>query len=346
MLFKNIIRIKCRIRNLHTMSALPKVLVSRNDVPEEGILLLQSKCHVEIWEKPGTMPANEILKRIKNKDALYCTVSEKINAELLDAAGPTLKAIGTFSVGYDHIDLDECKKRGIVVGNTPDVLTDTTAELTVALLLATSRRLIEANKEVTNGGWTGWGPLWMCGTSLAGSTVGIVGLGRIGFGVAERLKGFKVKNILYSGNRAKIEAMEKLNAKFVPFDELLKHSDFVIVCCALTSNTTGLFNLEAFSKMKKNAIFINSSRGLIVNQEDLYTALTSGLIKAAGLDVMDPEPLPTGHKLTKLSNCVLLPHIGSATVETRTTMAVLTAKNILAGLEGKPLPCPLQYAEN
>lgn len=325
------------------MSTLPKVLVSRSDIPEDGITLLQSKCEVEIWNQPSPMPREELLKRIKGKNGIYCLLTDKLNTEFFEAAGPSLKVIGTMSVGFDHIDLEECKKRHVVVGNTPNVLTDATAELTVSLLLATSRRLMEATKEVTNGGWAkcAWGPLWMCGKSLAGSTVGIVGLGRIGFGVAERLKAFKVKNILYSGNRAKIEAMEKLNAKFVPFDELLKQSDFVVVCCALTPSTKGIFNLDAFKKMKRDAIFVNSSRGLIVNQDDLYEALTTGLIRAAGLDVMDPEPLPTDHKLTKLPNCVLLPHIGSATLETRMTMAVLTAKNILAGLEGKPLPCPV-----
>ncbi|XP_035222801.1 glyoxylate reductase/hydroxypyruvate reductase-like isoform X1 [Stegodyphus dumicola] len=329
--------------NILKMSSMPKVFITRSDIPEDAITLLQSKCEVEIWQKPSPIPRDELLKRIKGKNGIYCLLTEKINTEVLDAAGPTLKAIGTMSVGYDHIDLEECKRRGVHVGNTPDVLTDATAELTIALLLATSRRLMEATKEITNGGWANcaWGPLWMCGTSLAGSTVGIIGLGRIGFGVAERLKAFKVKNILYTGNRAKIEAMEKLNAKFVPVDELLKQSDFVIACCALTPKTRGLLDIEAFKKMKRTAIFINTSRGALVNQEDLYEALTTGIIKAAGLDVMDPEPLPTDHKLTKLNNCVLLPHIGSATVETRTTMAVLTAKNILAGLEGKPLPCPL-----
>lgn len=325
------------------MTTVPKVLITRNDVPKEAVMLLQSRCSVEIWNKPSPIPREELLKLVKGKNALYCLITDKINVELLDSAGPDLKAIGTMSVGHDHIDLQECRKRNIVVGNTPDVLTDAVAELTIALLLATSRRLMEATKEVTNGGWANcaWGPLWMCGTSVSGSTLGIVGLGRIGFAVAERLKSFKTKNILYSGNKAKIEAAEKLNAKFVPFDELLKQSDFVIVCAALTPSTKGIFNLEAFKKMKKNAIFINTSRGGLVDHGDLYTALTTGIIKAAGLDVMDPEPLPTDHKLTKLPNCVLLPHIGSATVETRTIMALLTAKNILAGLDGKPLPCPL-----
>ncbi|GFY48143.1 hypothetical protein TNIN_15111 [Trichonephila inaurata madagascariensis] len=327
----------------YSMTTVPKVLITRNDIPKEAIMLLQSRCSVEVWNKPSPIPREELLKRIKGKNAVYCLITDKINVELLDAASPDLKVVGTMSVGHDHIDLPECKKRGIAVGNTPDVLTDAVAELTIALLLATSRRLMEATKEVTNGGWANcaWGPLWMCGTSVCESTVGVVGLGRIGFAVAERLKAFKPKTILYAGNKAKIEAAEKLNAKFVPFDELVKQSDFIIVCAALTPTSKGIFNLEAFKKMKKSAIFINTSRGGLVDHEDLYTALTTGIIKAAGLDVMEPEPLPTDHKLTKLPNCVLLPHIGSATLETRTIMALLTSKNILAGLDGKPLPCPL-----
>ncbi|CAL1282697.1 unnamed protein product [Larinioides sclopetarius] len=325
------------------MTSLPSVLITRNDTPEEGVIHLQSKCKVEIYNEPKPITREELLRLVKGKNGLYCHVTEKINAEVLEAAGPSLRVIGTYSVGYDHIDLEECRKRGILVGNTPNVLTDAVAELTVGLLLATSRRLMEATNQITNGGWakSNCAPLWMCGTNLVNSTIGMMGFGRIGIEVAERLKCFKVKNILYSGNKPKPEASEKLNAKFVPFEELLKQSDFVIVCASLNSTTHGIFNLEAFQKMKRNAIFINVSRGGLVNHEDLYTALTSGLIKAAGLDVMDPEPLPSDHKLTKLPNCVLLPHIGSATVETRNTMARLTAENILAGLDGKPLPCPL-----
>lgn len=320
------------------------VFVTRSDMPKEAIELLKKhQCSVEMWPEPRPVPREELLKGVAGKNALFCMLTEKINAELFDAAGPNLKVIGTMSVGFDHIDLEECKKRGVLVGNTPDVLTDATAELTVALLLATSRRLMEATKEVTNGGWgqCAWGPLWMCGNSLTGSVVGIVGLGRIGYAVAERLHAFKVKQIVYTGNAPKTKASDELNARFVSFEELLKVSDFVIGCCALNPNTAGLFNKDAFKKMKSSAVFINTSRGGLVNQDDLYEALTTGQIKAAGLDVTTPEPLPVDHKLTKLSNCVLLPHIGSATIETRTAMATLTARNILAGLKGSPLPCPI-----
>ncbi|XP_042907788.1 glyoxylate reductase/hydroxypyruvate reductase isoform X1 [Parasteatoda tepidariorum] len=333
----------CNMASSKNSTSRQKVLVTRSDIPEPGIKLLKEKYDMDIYPVASPMPREELLSRIKGKNAILCMLTDKIDKEFLDAAGPDLKVVGTLSVGFDHIDLSECHKRGVHVGNTPNVLTDAAAELTVALVLATARRLMEATKQVVNGGWAkcSWAPLWMCGTSLTGSTVGIYGLGRIGFGVAERLKGFKVKDIIYAGRKEKPEAREKLNAKFVPFNQLLEQSDFIIVCTALTPETHGIFNLEAFKNMKRSAIFINTSRGKVVNQEDLYTALTTGLIRAAGLDVTDPEPLPTDHKLTKLSNCVLLPHIATAVVETRENMSIITANNILAGLEGKPLPCPL-----
>ncbi|XP_067135455.1 glyoxylate reductase/hydroxypyruvate reductase-like [Centruroides vittatus] len=318
------------------------VLVTRVDVPKESIELLQKTCEVETWPKASAIPRDVLLEKIAGKDALYCQMADKVDKELLNAAGSQLKVIGTMSVGFDHIDLPECKKRNILVGNTPDVLTDDVAELTISLLLATSRRIFEASEELRNGKWIscGWAPLWMCGTSIKGSTIGIVGMGRIGCAVVEKLQGFKVDQFLYCGNKQKERANE-LGAKFVTFDELLKNSDFIISCCALNAQTKELFNERAFSLMKPTAIFINTSRGGVVDQNALYQALTTGQIKAAGLDVMTPEPLPPDHPLTELNNCVLLPHIGSATVSTRVSMAMLTARNILAGLEGKPLPSPL-----
>lgn len=318
------------------------VLVTRCDVPKESVELLQEMCNIEIWPKPSPIPRDVLLEKIVGKHALYCQLADKIDKELLDAAGTQLKVIGTMSVGYDHIDLPECKNRNILVGHTPDVLTDDVAELTISLLLATSRRIFEASQELLNGNWMslGWSPLWMCGTSIKGSTVGIVGMGRIGFAVAEKLQGFKIDKLLYSGNTQK-EKADELGAKFVTFEELLKNSDFVIACCSLNPQTKEMFNEKAFSLMKSTAIFINTSRGGVVDQDALYKALTTGQIKAAGLDVMIPEPLSPNHPLTKLVNCVLLPHIGSATVSTRVSMAMLTARNILAGLQNKPLPAPL-----
>ncbi|XP_027734927.1 glyoxylate reductase/hydroxypyruvate reductase isoform X2 [Empidonax traillii] len=238
---------------------------------------------------------------------LLCLLSDRIDREVLDAAGPSLKVISTMSVGFDHLALDEIKKRGIRVGYTPDVLTDATAELSVALLLSACRRLPEAAEQVKSGGWTTWKPLWMCGYGLSDSTVGIIGLGRI-----------------------------------VPLTRLAEESDFVVVTCALTPATQGMCNKDFFSRMKKTSVFVNTSRGTVVNQEDLYEALSQGRIAAAGLDVTTPEPLPTDHPLLSLKNCVILPHIGSATYATRSTMAVLAANNLLAGLRGEPMPHELK----
>lgn len=242
------------------------------------------------------------------------------------------------SVGYDHLSLDELKKRRIRVGFTPDVLTEAVAELTVALLLATSRRLIEAVDEARSGGWGTWKPLWMCGSGLSASTVGILGLGRIGEAIVNRLKPFGVSKFIYNDVAPRHELAQKISAEYVSLLELAKKSDFLLVCCALTPETHGICNKHLFSSMKSNAIFINTSRGAVVNQEDLYQALVSKQIAAAGLDVTVPEPLPTDHPLFKLKNCVILPHIASATVETRNAMAALAANNLIAGLKGEPMP--------
>nr|XP_014346195.1 PREDICTED: glyoxylate reductase/hydroxypyruvate reductase-like [Latimeria chalumnae] len=246
------------------------------------------------------------------------------------------------SVGYDHVSLEELKKRGIRLGYTPDVLTDAVAELTIALLLTTSRRLIEAVDEAKNGGWGTWKPLWMCGYQLSQSTVGILGLGRIGVAVAERLKPFGIKKFIYSDIAPLPEIAAKIQAEYVPLDVLARESDFLTVCCALTPETQSICNKHLFSKMKPTSVFINTSRGGVVNQDDLYQALVSGQIAAAGLDVTVPEPLPTDHPLFKLKNCVILPHIASATLSTRNAMAALAANNLLAGLKGEPMPKELR----
>ncbi|XP_072141052.1 glyoxylate reductase/hydroxypyruvate reductase isoform X3 [Dermacentor andersoni] len=246
------------------------------------------------------------------------------------------------SVGYDHVNVAECTRRRIAVGNTPHVLTDATAELGIGLLLATARRLFEAHQAIGSGEWAkaAMNPTWMCGSEIRGSTVGIVGMGSIGFGILERLKAFKVSRFLYH-SRSHKTAAETMGAQFTTLEELLRQSDYVVVCCALTPETKGMFNKQAFSMMKSTASFINISRGQVVDQEALYEALTSGKIRSAGLDVMTPEPLPKDHPLSKLPNCVLLPHIGSAATDTRTAMAVLTAQNILAALDGIQMPASL-----
>lgn len=320
-----------------------KVFLTRR-IPQEGMKILSTAgvCEVSQWDSDEPVPRAELLKGVQGAHGLLCLLSDKIDAEVLDAAGPNLKVISTLSVGFDHLALDEIKKRGIRVGYTPDVLTDATAELTVALLLATARRLPEGVEEVKSGGWSSWKPLWLCGYGLSGSTVGVIGLGRIGMAIAQRLMPFGVKRLLYSGRSAKAHAAE-VNGEFVPLDTLVSESDFIVVSCALTPETQGLCDKAFFSKMKNTAVFVNSSRGAVVNQEDLYEALTTGQIAAAGLDVTTPEPLPTNHPLLTLKNCVVLPHIGSATYSTRGIMSALSARNLLGGLQGTDMPSELSF---
>ncbi|XP_051275600.1 glyoxylate reductase/hydroxypyruvate reductase [Dicentrarchus labrax] len=328
---------------MQTAGKLMKVFLTRR-IPPEGMKILSTAgvCEVSLWDSDEPVPREELLKGVQGAHGLLCLLSDKIDAEVLDAAGPNLKVISTLSVGFDHLALDEIKKRGIRVGYTPDVLTDATAELTVALLLATARRLPEGVEEVKNGGWSSWKPLWLCGYGLSGSTVGVIGLGRIGMAIARRLMPFGVKRLLYSGRTAKAHAAE-VNGEFVPLDTLVSESDFIVVSCSLTPETQGLCDKAFFSKMKNTAVFVNSSRGAVVNQEDLYEALSSGQIAAAGLDVTTPEPLPTNHPLLTLKNCVVLPHIGSATYSTRGIMAALSAQNLLGGLQGTDMPSELTY---
>uniref|UniRef100_UPI003AAE6701 glyoxylate reductase/hydroxypyruvate reductase n=1 Tax=Centroberyx gerrardi TaxID=166262 RepID=UPI003AAE6701 len=328
---------------MQTVQKLMKVFVTRR-IPQEGMKILSQAgvCQVSLWDSDEPVPRAELLKGVEGAHGLLCLLSDKIDAEVLDAAGPNLKVISTLSVGFDHLALDEIKKRGIRVGYTPDVLTDATAELTVALLLATARRIPEGVEEVKNGGWSTWKPLWLCGYGLSGSTVGVIGLGRIGLAIARRLKPFGVKRLLYSGRTAKPHAAE-VDGEFVPLDTLVSESDFVVVSCSLTPETQGLCDKAFFSKMKNTAVFINSSRGSVVNQEDLYQALSSGQIAAAGLDVTTPEPLPTNHPLLTLKNCVVLPHIGSATYSTRGIMGDLSARNLLAGLQGTDMSSELTF---
>ncbi|ENN77743.1 hypothetical protein D910_05428 [Dendroctonus ponderosae] len=314
----------------------PQVYVTRQ-INEEALCILSKTCEISIWTGPGPVPRTELLKNIENKSGLFCMLTDKIDAEILNKAGKNLKIIATMSVGYDHFDVEEIKKRGIKMAYTPDILTDATAELAVALLLSTSRRLLEANEEAKTGGWKAWSPFWMCGPGLKGSTVGIVGFGRIGQEIAKRLKSFGPKQLLYYNRSEKPEAERDIGAVRVSFDELLAESDFVSVSCSLTPETKELFNEAAFKKMKSTAVFINTSRGGVVDQDALVRALESKTIWGAGLDVTTPEPLPLDHPLFKLKNCVILPHIGSASIETRNDMAILTAKNIVAALKNEPL---------
>ncbi|XP_012975159.1 glyoxylate reductase/hydroxypyruvate reductase isoform X2 [Mesocricetus auratus] len=322
---------------------LMKVFIT-GPLPPEGMAVLTkaADCEVELWDSDDPIPRKELEQSVVGAHGLLCRLADRVDQKLLDAAGANLRVISTLSVGVDHLALDEIKKRGIRVGYTPGVLTDATAELAVSLLLTTCRRLPEAIEEVKNGGWSSWKPLWMCGYGLSQSTVGIVGLGRIGQAIARRLKPFGVQRFLYTGRQPRPQEAAEFQAEFVPIAQLAAESDFIVVSCSLTPATRGLCNKEFFQKMKSTAVFINISRGDVVNQDDLYQALTSGQLAAAGLDVTTPEPLPPNHPLLTLKNCVILPHIGSATYKTRNTMSLLAANNLLAGLRGETMPSELK----
>nr|XP_026692964.1 glyoxylate reductase/hydroxypyruvate reductase [Ciona intestinalis]XP_026692965.1 glyoxylate reductase/hydroxypyruvate reductase [Ciona intestinalis] len=314
------------------------ILITRN-IPGAALKLLRERFKVDIWPSDEVIPRPTLLSKIKDKDGVLCLLTDQINKEVLDKAGERLRVVSTISVGVDHVDTVECTKRGIKVGNTPDILTAATAELTVGLLISTSRRIVEGTHAARNGDWGAWKLMWMCGPTLDGATVGLFGLGRIGTAVVQRLKAFGVKKFLYNTANKKNNNFEKnLGVQFASFHDLLHESDFIISCCALNKSTAGIFNKNAFEKMKNSSIFINISRGGVVNQEDLYHALSHNIIRGAGIDVTTPEPLPTDHPLFSLKNCVVTPHIGSATEKTRMEMTMLAVQNLICGLDGTEMP--------
>lgn len=318
-----------------------KVVMTRR-IPAEGMELLKSvqpPLDLKIWDSVDVMPHDKLLAALTEDggaDALYCMLTDNIDADLIAAAGPRLKCISTMSVGFNHVNVAAAKAAGIKVGFTPEVLTDSVADLAIGVALAACRRFKEANAAVTNGEWGTWKPLWMCGRDLSNSTVGIVGFGRIGWAVAKRLTGFGC-NIIYFDKYENSKAGE-VGAKQVSMEELLASSDFIIPFCASTPETFEMFNTEMFGKMKKTAVFVNVARGEIVNQDDLVTALKNGTIFGAGLDVTTPEPLPLDNELGKLPNCFITPHVASASEDTRGAMAALASNNLIAAMKGTPLP--------
>ena len=316
--------------------AKPKVYVTR-EFPERGLKVIKENFDAEVWREYAPPPKKLIIEKAKNVDALATLLSDKIDAEVFDAA-PKLKIVSQMAVGFDNIDVKEATKRGIYVTNTPEVLTDTTADFAWALLMAVARRVVEADKYVRTGQWkVGWHPMMMQGRDVYGSTVGIVGAGRIGYGVAERAKGFKMK-ILYYDVIPRPEMEEVLGAKRVEFDELLKESDFVSVHVPLMKQTYHLVNAEKLKLMKKTAYLINNSRGPVVDEKALYQALKAGKIAGAGLDVFEQEPTPVDNPLLKLENVVVAPHISSASYETRSRMAEMVAENLVAFFKGERPP--------
>jgi glyoxylate reductase len=318
------------------MSVKPKVFVTRV-LPDAGLNLIKEHCDAEIWTDPLPPPYAVIRQKISACDGLVALLTDKIDAPLLDAA-PRLKVVSNFAVGFNNIEVAAATARGIAVGNTPGVLTDATADMAFCLLIAAARRVVEGHLYTLSGKWKTWEPLGHLGQDFAGRTLGILGMGRIGHALAKRCRGGWDMRILYHDVYRNERAEKELGARMVDLDTLLREADFVSVHTDLNEKTRGLFNLELFKKMKPTAVFINTARGPIVDQKALYTALKTGVLFAAGLDVTDPEPPEKDDPLLQLPNLIIAPHIASATVGTRNAMAEICAKNLIAGLTGQPLP--------
>lgn len=314
-----------------------RVFVTRV-VPKKGLdmVLNAPDVEAEVWQEELPPPRPVLLAKVRDLDGLYCLLTEQIDDELLDAAGPQLKVVSQMAVGFNNIDVAACTRRGIPIGNTPGVLTDATADLTMALLLGTARQLVRGAEAVKAGHWKTWEPMGYTGPDVYGSTIGIVGMGRIGLALARRLQGFNTRLLYHDTSRN--PAADELGAQYVDLDTLLAESDFVTLHTPLTPETRGMMNAGLFRKMKPTATLINTSRGEVVNQDDLLDALRNGVIGYAGLDVTIPEPLPPDHPLLALPNVTILPHIGSASIPAREKMATMAAENLLAGLRGERLP--------
>lgn len=313
-----------------------KILICRR-MPSIALTRLDGQFDVEVWDHDVPMPRSLLLQRAAGCAAILSMLSDRIDGEVMDAAGETLKVISNYAVGFNNIDVDEACRRGIRVGHTPDVLTDATADIAVGLMLATARQFRAANASVLDGTWTTWSPTGFIGQDLRGRTLGVVGMGRIGFAVAQRCHFGWGMNVIYTSRTPKPEADEQLGASQVEFYDLLSRADFVSVHTPLTAKTLHLFDAHAFAAMKSTAIFINTARGQIHQHDALIHALRTRTIWAAGLDVTHPEPLSPSDPLLALSQCFVLPHIGSATASTRNAMADIAADNIICGLSGHSL---------
>jgi glyoxylate reductase len=316
----------------------PTVLVTRR-IPEAGLALLREAVQVRLWDSDQPIPRAELLRQVADADGLLCLLTERVDDELLDVA-PRLRVVANMAVGYDNLDIPAIAARGVVATNTPGVLTETTADLAFALVLAVARRLPEGARYVRAGQWTTWDPLLLLGRDVYGATLGIAGLGRIGAAVARRAAGFGM-TVLYTARRRQEAATAAPGARRVDLPELLAASDFVSIHLPLTPETHHLFDAAALRQMRSTAYLVNTARGPVVDPAALYQALAEGWIAGAGLDVTEPEPLPADHPLLTLPNCLVVPHVGSGSVATRDRMATLAAENALAVLQGRTPPTPI-----
>ncbi|MBU5267416.1 2-hydroxyacid dehydrogenase [Virgibacillus proomii] len=318
----------------------PTIYITRS-IPTKLLKPYQDQFTFTCWEKEETpVPREVLIKEAKHADGLICMLTEEIDNAFLDNV-QRLQVIANLAVGYDNIDIHAAKARNIIITNTPDVLTETTADLGFGLLMTTARRLLEANDFIKQGRWQHWAPYLLAGTDVYNKTIGIVGMGRIGKAIAKRAKGFSM-NILYHNRSRDERAEDKLGVTYLGLNELLSEADFVVSIVPLTDETKNMFDADAFGMMKHSAIFINISRGGVVDEAALIQALKEKQIAAAGLDVFSKEPLPKDHPLLQLRNVVALPHIGSASVETRTNMWNLCLENVTRVLSGKRPRTPVE----
>ena len=296
---------------------------------------LRKKYQIEVHSGKIPIPKNILEKKIKNIDGLICFPYDKIDDTMMDMA-ENLKAISTYSVGFDHVDITHAKKKKIRVGYTPEVLTDATADLAFSLMMDVMRRVTEGDKIIRKGSWRQiYGAYDYVGLDLQGKTLGILGLGRIGSTLAKRAKAFDMKLVYHSRNRVSKTREKALGIKYVSWEKLITQSDVISIHVPHTTQTDKLFDAKIFKKMKKSAVLINTARGKVINEKDLVLALKKNIIAGAGLDVFETEPISNTHPLTKLDNVVLAPHIGSSTKETREEMAKITVKNLNLGINGK-----------
>ncbi len=304
-------------------------------IPEPGPSILKKYFEVKMNAGVNILDRKDLFENVRNVDALMCMLGDKIDSNVMDAAGPNLRVISCYSVGYDHVDIKEAEKRKIIVTNTPNVLANTTADLAFSLILTAARNIVSADSYVRNGNWKfGWTPDLFLGYDVHGSTLGIIGLGEIGTLVAKRAKGFDME-VLYYSNTRKHEMESELAITYVPLDELLQRSDFVSIHVSSNKKSFHMIDESRIKLMKKTAFLINTSRGKVINEQDLINALRNKLIAGAGLDVYENEPISTTNPLTQIPQAILLPHIGSATFLTRSKMAEVAANNIVNFLIGK-----------
>ena len=322
------------------MTDRPTVFVARK-IPDDGIDPVVAACDARVWEDDLPPPRAALLDAIRGCDGVLTLLTDKVDDEFLDAAGPQLKVVSNYAVGFDNVDVPACTARGVAVGNTPGVLTETTADLAWALLMAAARRLPEGDRYVRAGKWKTWGPLLLLGPDVHGTTIGIVGFGRIGQAVARRARGFGMTILYQDVHRASPEVEAEFGATYLPLEQLLPRADYVTLHVNLTHDTHKLIDAEKLSWMKSSAVLVNTSRGPVVDGAALADALRSGSIFAAALDVTDPEPIPADDPLVGLDNCLIVPHIASASRATRAKMAEMAAANLLAGVRGERIPTPV-----